>query len=163
MLGQASLVPGSQVMRAQLLLYRAEGNFSSSSGYGEIRNILFIEPGDVAARWLLQDNNHVISESPDLMASEDDPKAKRTLATAVLVKPTSNDPEVSAGRLLLFDPPGRKVMEIANGVRKLHVASYTTGEITLLYERDRRLVLVQVDPTSFTKRKEQEVDVPQLK
>ena len=53
-------------------------------------------------------------------------------------------------------------MEIANGVRKLHVASYTTGEITLLYERDRRLVLVQVDPTSFTKRKEQEVDVPQL-
>jgi hypothetical protein len=90
----------------------------------------------MTARWLLQDNNHVISESPDLMADEDGQRAKRALATAALVKPTSNDPEVSSGRLLLFDPPGRKVMEVANGVRKLHVASYTNGEITLLYERD---------------------------
>jgi hypothetical protein len=160
-LGQASRVPGSQVLRAQLILSRAEGSFSSG-GYSEVRNILFIEPGDVTARWLLPDNDHVIAESPDVMADENDPKARHTLATAALVKPTRN-PEESSGRLLLFDPTGRKVLEVADGVRKLHVVTYASGEMSLLYERDRHLVLAQVDPASFTKRKEREVDVPQLK
>ena len=161
-LGQASLVPGTHVMRAQLLRYRSGGGFSSS-GYSETSNILFLEPAEKTARWLLPDNQHVVSDNPDLIADEEDPKAKRTVATAALVKPATDDLDVVKGRLILFDPPGRRVVEVAEGVRKLHVASLAGGEVSLLYERDRRLVLATFDASSLAKRTEQEVDVPQLK
>jgi hypothetical protein len=161
-LGQASVVPGTHVMRAQLLLYRDGGGFSSG-GYSETRNILFIQPGEKAARWLLPDNQHVLSDSSDLVADHDDPKTKRTVATAALVKPATTELDVAKGKLLLFDPSGNRVVEVADGVRKLQVASLASGEITLLYERDRRLVLATFDAGSFARRGEQEMDVPQLK
>jgi hypothetical protein len=42
-LGQASMVLGSAVMRADLLLHRNGGGFSSG-GYSERRNVLFNDP-----------------------------------------------------------------------------------------------------------------------
>jgi len=39
-------------MRANLATLRGGEGFSSS-GYAETRNILFIEPGEESARWLL--------------------------------------------------------------------------------------------------------------
>lgn len=161
-LAQASVVAGTHVMRAQLLLSRGGGGFSSG-GYSETRNILFVQPGEKAARWLLPDNQHVISDSADLVADKEDPKAKRTMATAALVKAADAELDVAKGKLLLFDPPGTRIVEVADGVRKLQVASLASGEITLLYERDRRLVLATFDASSFAKRGEQEMDVPQLK
>jgi hypothetical protein len=161
-LGQASVVPGTHVMRAHLFLYQPGGGFSSG-GYSETRNILFIQPGEKAARWLLPDDQHVVSDSSDLVADEDDPKAKRTVATAAVVKPAIGELDLAKGKLLLFDPPGNRVVEVADGVRKLQVASLAGGEITLLYERERRLVLTVFDASTFTKRNEQEMDVPQLK
>ena len=67
------------------------------------------------------------------------------------------------GKLLLFAPPGKKVVEVANNVREMHLASLSGGELTILYERDRRLVLAAFDPESLAKRREQEIDVPQTK
>jgi hypothetical protein len=161
-LAPAIVLSGTHVMRAQLMLYRGGGGFSSG-GYSEIRNILFLEPGDKAARWLLQDNQHVISENPDIVADEEDPRAKRLVATAALVKPASDQVEVAKGRLLLFDPAGKRTVDVADGVRKLHVASVVNGEVSLLYERDRRLVLARYDAATLTKRGEEQIDVPQLK
>ena len=51
-LGRASIINGTDVMRAELSVDRAELKFSSG-GYREVRNILFIEPTQKAARWLL--------------------------------------------------------------------------------------------------------------
>jgi hypothetical protein len=160
-LGRTSLAAGTNVMRADLSLNRGGAGFSSG-GYTETRNILFIEPGQKVARWLLPDNDHIIRDSSDI--TEDiDGKAKRMIATAVLVKPTIGLPETDAGRLLLFDAPGRKIVEVASNVREIHLTSLSGGELTILFERNRRLVLATFDPGSLAKRGEQEIDVPQTK
>lgn len=160
-LGRASLVEGTNVMRADLSLNRGGEGFSSG-GYTETRNILFIESGQKDARWLLPDNDHVIAESSDVI-DDTEHKTKRVIATAVLVKPMTGSPDTTVGRLLLFDPPGRKVMEVANNVRDIHLASLSSGEVAILYERDKRLVLAVFDSGSLAKYREQEIDVPQLK
>jgi hypothetical protein len=161
-LAPAIVLSGTHIMRAQLVLYKSGGGFSSS-GYGETRNLLFLEPGDKAARWLLPDNQHAITDNPDMVADEDDSKAKRIVATAALVKPTTGQLDVAKGKLLLFDPAAKHVIEVADAVRKIHVASVVNGEISLLYERDRRLVMARFDGATLARRGEEEIDVPQLK
>jgi hypothetical protein len=160
-LGRAVLVPGTDVMRADLTVNR-EGKSLSSSGYNETRNILFINPSQGEAHWLLPDNDHVIWESSDV-PDEKDPKTKRIIATAALVKPAIDRPDTVNGRLLLFEPSGKKTVDVANDVREIHVASLFGGELTILYERERRLVLAAFDPGSLAKKREQKIEVPQLK
>jgi hypothetical protein len=108
------------------------------------------------------DNDHVISDSSDI-TDDTDHKTKRMIATAVLVKSTASSPEAAVGKLLLFDTTGKKVVEVANNVREMHLASLSGGELSILYERDRRLFLAAFDPESLAKRREQEIDVPQTK
>jgi hypothetical protein len=160
-LGRASVVVGTKVMRADLSLNRGEAGFSSG-GYTETRNILFIEPSQNVARWLLPDNDHIISDSSDI-TEETNGNAKRTIATAVLVKSTIGSLETAAGRLLLFDPSGRKIVEVATNAREIHLTSLSGSDLTILYERNRRLVLAAFDPGSLAKRGEQEIEVPQPK
>jgi len=57
LLGRASVVKGTNVMRADLSLDRGGKEFSSG-GYSETRNILFIDPDQKEGRWLLPDNDH---------------------------------------------------------------------------------------------------------
>jgi hypothetical protein len=52
---------------------------------------------------------------------------------------------------------------VASDVRELHLTSLSGGELTILFERNRRLVVAAFDPVSLTKRAEQEINVPQLK
>ena len=160
-LGHASVVEGTNVMRADLSFNRGGAGFSSG-GYTETRNILFIEPGQKTARWLLPDNDHIITDSSDITENTES-KAKRLIATAVLVKSPASSPEATAGKLLLFDASGRKIVEVASAVREVHLASLSAGDLTILYERDRRLVLATFDPASLGKRAEQVIDVPQPK
>src|SRR3954451_10814926 len=158
-LGRASVVAGTNVMRADLSLDRGGKGFSSG-GYSETRNILFIEPDQKEARWLLPDNDHIVSDNSDITEGTDR-SLKRLIATAVLVKATTGSPETGVGRLLLFDASGRNIIEVASNVRELHLASLSGGELIMLFERNRRLVVVAFDPGSLTKRREQEIAVPQ--
>jgi hypothetical protein len=160
-LGQATIVEGTQVMRAELQRFAAGANFSSGSN-SETRNILFIEPGQKAAHWLLPDNEHIVADSSDIR-DETESKEKKVVVTAVLVKSTAESPESAFGKLLIFDPPGKMIVEVADHVRTIQVASIKGGELSLLYERDRRLFLNVFDLHSLAKLREQEIDVPQLK
>jgi len=160
-LENASLVAGTNVMRANLL--RDSGNkFSSGSGSGETRNILFIVPGEKTARWLLPDNNHIITENSDITDGKD-PEKGRVIATVVLVKSPADDLENATGQLLLFDPPGKKILEVADNVRQIHVAALNGTELTILYERDRRLVFAAFDPQTIVKKREEQIEVPLVK
>jgi hypothetical protein len=117
-LGRASIVQGTQVMRAELQRFPGEAKFSSGSS--ETRNILFIEPGEKAAHWLLPDNDHIIVDSSDIKVKEgsmDDP----VVVTAALVKSATESPETATGKLLVFDPPGSKIVEVADRVRTIQV------------------------------------------
>jgi hypothetical protein len=160
-LGRVSVVPGTNVMRADLFLGQGLGGFSSK-GYFETRNILFIESDQKEARWLLPDNNHVINDTSEIN-DDPNPKAKRTIATAALVKSPGDGPEAGTGRLLLFDPSGRKVVEVATNVRALLLTQLSNGSLTILFERNRRLVTATFEPELLGERNEHEIDVPQLK
>lgn len=160
-LSRASVVEGTQVMRAELQRFPGEVKFSS--GYSsETRNILFIEPGQKAAHWLLPDNEHIVEDSSDI-TDQTGLNEKRVVVTAVLVKSATEPPENAVGKLLIFDPPGKRIIEVADGVRTIQVASIKAGELSILYERDKRLFLNMFDPQSIAKLREQEIEVPQLK
>jgi hypothetical protein len=161
-LTQATLLPGTRVMRASLMVDRASGGYGSSGGASDTRNLLFVEAGDKAARWLLPDNRQVIVDSTDIMAGDCDAKLKRIVAVAALVKPSAEQRDVAKGQLLLADPSARRIVKVADGVRRLHVASLLDGEVWLLYERGRHLVRVSFDGASLAKRGEEQVDVPPL-
>lgn len=161
-LGRVSVIPGTNVMRADLLTDREGKVLGSGSGYSETRNILFVEPDQKEGRWLLPDNDHVISDNTDIIAEDNDHNPKRIIATAALVKSPSDSPENVSGKLLLFDATGRKVIEVADNVRQLHLASLSGGDVRILFERNRRFVLATFDPVALTKRSEHEIGVPQL-
>jgi hypothetical protein len=85
-------------MRADLFLDRGGKGFSSG-GYSETRNILFIEPDQKEAHWLLPDNDHILSDNSDITEGTDR-SSKRLIATAV--EAAKRVAEVSAqARLLL--------------------------------------------------------------
>ena len=79
----------------------------------------------------------------------------------MLVKSAIGSPETAGGRLLLFDASGRKIIEVASDVRELHLTSLSGGQLTILFERNRHLVVATFDPRSLAKRAEQEINVPQ--
>jgi hypothetical protein len=86
-----------------------------------------------------------------------------TIATAVLVKPAGGDQQTAKGRLLLFGPSGKPLVEVADGVRALHVAAVSGDTITVLFERDRQLVVASFATGSLVRRQEQSMAIPALK
>lgn len=161
-LGQASVVPGTVFMRADLLLHHEGGGFSSG-GYAETRNILFIDPGEKQARWLLPDDKHVIVETSDVATNEAEGKPKRSVATVALVKAMDADRQTAKGQLLLFGPSGTPIVQVSDGVRALHVAALSGEQITVLDERDRQLVVALFAVASLVKQQEQTMSLPALK
>lgn len=161
-LRRAGVVEGTDVMRAELVVYLPGAGFSSG-GNTEVRNILFVGAGESTARWLLPDHGHVIAEQQDVHSPDEEPRKNRTVATVVLVKKQGTAMETVEGRLLLFDPSGRNIVEVANGVRTMHAAAISDDEVTVLFERDRRLHLARFTPVSLARLHEQAIDVPQLK
>jgi len=167
-LGAVMLVQGTNVIRADLIKSEGSGSLSSKSGY-EVRNILFIEPGEKAARWLLTDNDHRLMHStdirPEVQGSTRSTGVEATaplIATVVLVESPQYS-ENPVGRLLLFDPTGKKVTEIADNVRRIDLAAFFEGHVRVLYEQNRKLVLTGFDPDSLAKLAEQQVEIPQLR
>jgi hypothetical protein len=150
-LGHAEVVPGTSVMRATLTVERDGSGFGKGSGYGssggstETRNILFIEGSEKAARWLFPDNVHIIEGTIDVT----DEANKNTIATVVLVKPSATPSEVGPERLPLFGPSGKKVVEVASDATDVHLAKVSSGELTVLFERNRRMVVATFDAKSI--------------
>jgi len=105
------------------------------------------------ARWLLPDDDHIIVRAADIATEAEPGKQSPTIATTVLVKARGGNRETATGKLLLFDPGARRVVEVADDVRELHSATLASDTIRLLYERERRLVLATFEVWSLTKRR----------
>jgi hypothetical protein len=133
----------------------------SSGGYRPLKNILFIQSGAKDGRWLLPDNNHVLVERTEL---RDEPKGKTgtSFGTAIVAKSSTRQTESETGRLILFNQSGRTVVDVASDVRTIQLAAVTNGELRILYERNRQLVLAAFDPVTLQKRREDEIQVPKL-
>ena len=135
---------------------------ASSAGRGsETRNLLFIDPSQNTAHWLLPDNQHVITYKSDI-TDEKDPTTKRLVATVILVEPHGQDHE-STGELLLVNPDGRRTAEIAKDVSDIRLAALDHDEMIVIFERAGHFVLSAFDPGSLTKKREQNIEIPQLK
>jgi hypothetical protein len=52
------------------------------------------------------------------------------------------------------------VVELANNVEEIHITSTAGNELTILFERDNRLVLAAFDARTLAKLREQEIEVP---
>lgn len=163
-LGQVSLVPGTTVLRGELQVHRAGSGFSSgSSGYVEVRNLLFVKDRATAGHWLLPDNNHIITERHDVAPDNQEHSRRIPVATVALVKPAHEDPELAVGELLLLDPSGDRLQTVAKGVRQLHTAAVQDSGLLLLFERQRKYVAASFDLPSLAKKDERELEVPQLR
>jgi hypothetical protein len=163
-MGRTSLVPGTGVLRTDLTLRRESDKFSSGGG-SETRNILFIDPNEKKGRWLLPDNKHILGEISDITERSTDAECEsgRPIATAVVVKDSNDSETTGKGKLLLFDPTGKKVIEVANDVSEIHLASLTGNEVVILYERNSRLVRTAFSRDSLVKQTELEIDLPKIK
>jgi len=163
-LRQMDLVPGTAVLRGELQLHRdGSGLRSGSSSYAEARNLLYVKEGAKVGRWLLPDNDHVITERHDVEPENEDRNHRTTLATVVLVKPAHQDQWTSEGDLLLIDATGDSVQTVAKGVRELHTAVVRQGSLLLLYEANKKYCVAFFDIPSLAKKDQREVEVPQLK
>jgi len=137
----------------------ADDSGSFSSGY-RTRNVLFVESSG-ATRWLLADNDHAVMEyrvsGPVASRFEEPP------IVAVVALATPIDKDVKVGDLYLYDPPGRQVKLIAEGVRAVQGAALTSGGIAILYERPTGYVLAHYDAKALTRIREVDVAVPEIK
>jgi hypothetical protein len=141
-LAQMTHVSGSNVIRQELVERDTSAAFSSSGGYGQTRNFLFVDTKASSARWLLPDDDHVVTEHSDVETRREGLEPGRMVGTFALVKESGPDMEASGGRLLLFDPTGLNVHEVSAGVRDLQAATINQdGMLTVLFERDRKYVL----------------------
>jgi hypothetical protein len=158
--GAANEVPGTQVMRVDLIRERS----GISSGYSEVRNILFLDPAEPPGRWLLPDSDHFFSDTFELVTDPNDPKLKHLFGTVTLLKQVGQESEAATGRLLLFDPVGRSVEWLAQDVRRLNAAYVTpAAEFVILYERNRQFVVAVVNSRTFKVSQERVFDIPALK
>jgi hypothetical protein len=164
-LGGLTRIEGTSVFRAELTSARHGVEFASGGGYGsETRNILFIDSADASARWLLPSDKEVITFDTAIADPASSDESKPPIATVILVKPYSDNPDGVDGRLLLLDPVARHIHEVASGVNAVDGASLTPdGQIAILFESSRTYRLALFDHSSLLKISERVVNVPQLK
>ena len=171
-LGKAELIPGTNVFRVDLFVSR-EAGFSSDgkSSYFETRNILFVDPSEKAAHWLLPDTNHVVEEATDIgepdnsrpsLAENNNLRLKKVVAILAYVKPNRDHWRDFPGELLLSNSTGRNVEKIADEVKDVQISALQGSEIVIIYERNHRLMLQAFDSTSLAKKREQEIEIPPL-
>jgi hypothetical protein len=163
-LGRVTLVKGTEVMQAHLVSEGGLKVYSGSIGNDlETRNVLFIDPGAKQGRWLLPDNRHVIAETFDVTEGGQDTELHgKMIATAMLVKPADADRE-AVGQLLLVDPPGRRVVVVADQVQEIRLTAAIGTELRLVFERQGKLVVASFDRGTLAKRQELQIEVPTLK
>ena len=156
-------VSGTNVLRGELVRVGGAGEFSSSRGTLETRNLLFLDGAEKSARWLLPDSGHALTAVLDVSA-EDKPNSRRPVAIVVLVKPVGAAGAGDGGALLVADPTGRAVHAVADGVRAIdHAGMSTDGLVTVLYERGRKYVVASFNAATLAPVSQGEVAVPELK
>jgi len=164
-LGRMQTVEGSRVLRGELLAPRREfGIGSGSYNNSETRNILYLDIGSTEARWLLPDSTRIIAEEAIVWSDTQEASTRQQVANLALVKPNSPDLQLAEGALLVFDPAGRYVITVADGVRALNHASLMDNDtILVVYERAHRYVRAILDAHSLEVRGVQDVTVPELR
>jgi hypothetical protein len=116
-------LPGTNVLRAPLVVYESYG-FASSGGGRATRNYLYYDSSTRNAHWLLPDNKKLISWSCDLKTSKTSLEEPRVLGSlyAVVEQDFDHDGQLTSSDLssvLLTDPAGVKETQIFDRVSSI--------------------------------------------
>jgi hypothetical protein len=159
-LGVPRMIPGTDVLRADLQAVDERAPSLSSYDSTVTHNILFIETNSGRSRWLLPSHRRIVEETNMISAPDDPGESRAPLASAALIKDAEDS---ETGDLLLFDPTGARIMNVSAGVRRIHSATATSPSLVLLvFERGGKYVLARFDAPSLRKVQETELQVPRL-
>lgn len=164
-LGGFSSIAGTSLYRATLSAPdRSDSKIGSSSYSSETRNVLVVDSATASAHWLLPTDKELIVYDQDVAPESKDAHVQPPLATVVLVKSLSSNPEAEEGRILVSDLAATDVREVASGVREVHGAAHTSaGQIVILFEQKRTFHLAMVDANTRHLTSDRVVNVPALK
>ena len=160
-LGPLAQVERTSVFRARLSteerVGRKLGSYSGSDS-SELHNILIADVAGGTSTWLLPGDKELIASYDDVT----DGLQRPPLATVALVKP-SND-ENAVGRLLIFDIAAQHVEQVAADVRTIDgVTIVPSGDIAVLFQKNRKYYLASFDRATRAKKSEREITIPPLR
>lgn len=131
------------------------GSYSSSDSSSELHNMLIADVVSGTSRWLLPGDKELIANYEDVM----DGPEKPPLATIALVKP----PNEENGRLLIFDIAAQHIEQVAANVRTIDgVTIVPSGDIAVLFQKNRKYYLASFDRVTRAKTSEREIPIPPL-
>lgn len=159
-LGAFALVGGTNTGRAELSMTRSEIGFGSSGSYTEIRNILWVDLGTGAARWLLSDHMHVVAYHSDIALTSE---AGQGSPVAWLFLIQSTDSQPTGGQLVATSPNGVHQEQIATGVRSVNSwLLKSSSEMVVIYQGTEGYRLASVDLNTLKKHSDSAVRIPPI-
>lgn len=157
-------IEGTSLFRASLSSqpYRGVDLGSSGGSASDTRNVLFIDIANGTATWLLPNDNEVVTSTYDVIDEPAPGERRAPLGIVALVKPNADDN--ATGRLLMLRLAGLHATPFASDVRALDgVTIAPSGDVAVLFEKNRKYYLTLFDKATLTKRSEREITVPNLR
>ena len=110
---------------------------------------------------MLPSHRRVLGETEEIVGGLDESLDRRPLATAALVKDSSDS---DSGDLIVFDPTGSRIVNVSPGVRRIHSGTpIGASEFIITFERAGKYTLARFKTPSLEKVREKELVVPELK
>jgi len=162
-LGGLMPIEGTPLFRADLSSpYRGVDLGSSGGSAPDTRNVLFIDISNGTATWLLPNDKDVVARIEHVIDEAAPGQRKPPLGIVALVKPYGDDN--ATGRLLMLPIPSLRATQFAADVRALDgVTIAPSGDVAVLFEKNRKYYLALFDKATLTKRSEREIAVPNLR
>lgn len=83
------------------------------------------------------------------------------VGTVALLMENTMSSEPATGGLIVFDPLGKTLEVVANGVREINNVSVSpSGDLVLLYDRNRQFVLTVLDGATLKVKQEKTFEIP---
>ena len=163
-LGNITTIPGHDTQCVNLRSRTSGGKFSSYSGGGETRNILFFTGSELNTHWLYKKHTYLINEFSTL--TKDINEDKR-VAIAIYIETIKSDTDGNNGldnndliSISLTDPNGKNYTEIENQVES--VVDINIGDdgkyLILLLQKNAKVILKKYSLATFDLVSEKVID-----
>ena len=163
-LGNIATIPGYGTQYVKLRSGTSGGKFSSSSGGGKTRNVLFFTGKELSTHWLYDKHTFLVNEFSALTNDADENKKK---AIAIYIETIKFDTNGNGGldrydltSISLTDPYGKNYTEIETNVKS--VVDINVGEegnsLILLLQKNNKVILKKFSLSTFDLISEKVID-----
>lgn len=162
-LGNIASVDGHDAQYVKLHSRARGGKFSSYSGRGEVRNVLFFTGDKLESHWLYSKNQYLIGKFSVLtheISAElaEEKKGRKKIAKAIymetITEDTNGNHELDENDLItisLVQPNGKSVTEIETGVQSVVDYDFLDDNesLMLLFQKDNKVIVKKYSLSSF--------------